>query len=184
MFSCCEMEYAASCEQSREPALGQNTLRCRRQIQQGVLCAAVDKIEERRKPEDFIGHRKPAAKPRMPRVRVSPLGPHKENCPLWVVLFVFSCCEIEDAVSCEQSRDRLPVSASPTGAIPNTLSPSPMAAKTTIWETSLLYRLSHKPFRNCGCNSGFFCRWMLFRYRWDSFATFLIRDVLYCSHRR
>ena len=28
--------------------------------------AAVDKIEEKRKPEDFIGHRKPAAKPKMP----------------------------------------------------------------------------------------------------------------------
>ena len=29
--------------------------------------------------EDFFGHRKPAAKPRMPRVRVSPLGPKMQE---------------------------------------------------------------------------------------------------------
>ena len=45
-------------------------LRCRWQMQQGHWCAAVDKIEEQRKPEDFIGHRKPESsstkKPRTP----------------------------------------------------------------------------------------------------------------------
>jgi len=36
--------------------------------------AAVDKIEEKRKPDDFIGHRKPAAQPKMLRLRVTPLS--------------------------------------------------------------------------------------------------------------
>ena len=66
---------AASCEQSKALALGQNALRCQWQIQQSVLCAAVDKIEEKRKPEDFIGHRKRAVKPKMPQVRILSSGP-------------------------------------------------------------------------------------------------------------
>ena len=41
------------------PALGQNTERCRRQSKRGVLWAAVDKIEDQRKPDDFIGYRNP-----------------------------------------------------------------------------------------------------------------------------
>jgi len=68
--------YAAACEQSKELALGQNTLRCRWQIKQGVLCAAVDKIKDQRKPPDFIGHRKPAAKPKMPQVQILSSGPN------------------------------------------------------------------------------------------------------------
>ncbi len=83
---------AASGEQSRVPALGKTALRCRWQMKQGGFSAAVDKIEDQRKPDDFIGHRKPAAKPRMPRVRVSPLGPQKKNRPLWSVFFISSLC--------------------------------------------------------------------------------------------
>jgi len=45
----------------RTPALWQNGLRCQWQIQQDVLRAAVEKIEAQRKPDDFFGHRKPAA---------------------------------------------------------------------------------------------------------------------------
>ena len=52
---------AASCEQSRAPALGQMLVRCRGQMQDKHLGAAVDKIEDQRKPEDFSGHRKLAA---------------------------------------------------------------------------------------------------------------------------
>jgi len=63
--------------------LGQNALRCQWQIKQSVLCAAVDKIEDQRKPDDFIGHRKPAAKPGMLQVRVLSLGPNTQN-PLFV----------------------------------------------------------------------------------------------------
>jgi len=37
--------------------------------------AAVEKIEDRRKPDDFFGHRNPAAKPRMPWVQVPQPGP-------------------------------------------------------------------------------------------------------------
>ena len=59
--------------------MGKNALRCQWQIKQGVLGAAVDKIEELRKPDDFIGHRKPAVKPRMLQVRVLSLGP-KSHC--------------------------------------------------------------------------------------------------------
>jgi len=36
-------------------------VRCRWQMKDKYFGAAVDKIEEQRKPEDFIGHRKPAA---------------------------------------------------------------------------------------------------------------------------
>ena len=61
-------EPAAACEQSKSLALGQNALRCRRQIKQSVLCAAVEKIKEQRKPDDFFGHRKPAAQPKMPPI--------------------------------------------------------------------------------------------------------------------
>ena len=43
----------------RALALGQITERCLWQIQRGDLCAAVDKIEDKRKPDDFIGYRKP-----------------------------------------------------------------------------------------------------------------------------
>ena len=71
----------ASCDQSRKPDLGQTRERCRRQIKRVRLCAAVGKIEEMRKPDDFSVYRKPAAEPRMPRVRVSPLGP-KVQIPL------------------------------------------------------------------------------------------------------
>jgi len=53
-----------SCEQSRAPALGQNTRHCRWQMKPGVLCAAVNKIEDHRNPDDFIGRRKP--EPAMP----------------------------------------------------------------------------------------------------------------------
>jgi len=35
--------------------LGKNGLRCRWQMQQGVFGAAVDKIEDKREPEGFIG---------------------------------------------------------------------------------------------------------------------------------
>ncbi len=59
--------------------MGKTALHCQWQMKLGGFGAAVDKIEEMRKPEDFIGHRKPAAKPRMPRVRVSPLGPNKQK---------------------------------------------------------------------------------------------------------
>ena len=104
MFSDYGLTYAASCEQSKVLALGQNALRCRWQMQQSVLRAAVDKIEEQRKPEDFIGHRKPAAKPKMPQVRILSSGPRKENCPLWAVLFVFSDYGLTYAASCEQSK--------------------------------------------------------------------------------
>ena len=34
--------------------------RCLRQIQRGFYAAAVEKIEDQRKPEDFFGHRKGA----------------------------------------------------------------------------------------------------------------------------
>jgi len=37
-----------SCEQSKVLALGQTALRCRWQIKQSGLCAAVDKIKEKR----------------------------------------------------------------------------------------------------------------------------------------
>jgi len=57
------------------PALGKMLVRCRWQIKDKHFGAAVDKIKDQREPADFIGHRKPAEKPRMPRVRVSPLGP-------------------------------------------------------------------------------------------------------------
>ena len=40
----------------------------------------------------------------MPQVRILSSGPHKENCPLWAVLFVFSCYGVEYAASCEQSK--------------------------------------------------------------------------------
>ena len=36
---------------------GERAERCRWQIQRGERVAAVDKIEDQRKPEDFIGHR-------------------------------------------------------------------------------------------------------------------------------
>jgi len=36
-------------------------VRCRWQMKDKHFGAAVDKIEEKRKPDDFIGHRKPAA---------------------------------------------------------------------------------------------------------------------------
>ena len=62
------LHLAAACEQSNSLALGQNALRCRWQIKQSVLCAAVEKIKEQRKPEDFFGHRKPAAQPKMPLI--------------------------------------------------------------------------------------------------------------------
>ena len=42
-------------------ALGKILVRCRWQMKDKYFGAAVDKIEEKRKPEDFIGHRKPAA---------------------------------------------------------------------------------------------------------------------------
>ena len=38
-------------------ATGERSERCRGQIQRGERVAAVDKIEDQRKPEDFIGHR-------------------------------------------------------------------------------------------------------------------------------
>ena len=56
-----KLRFSASCEQSKEHALGQIAERRLWRMQQGDLCAAVEKIEDQRKPEDFIGHRKPAA---------------------------------------------------------------------------------------------------------------------------
>jgi len=41
------------------PALGQNAERCQWQIKRGVLWAAVEKIEDQRKPDDFFGYRNP-----------------------------------------------------------------------------------------------------------------------------
>ena len=69
------MVYNTTCAQfspdvaqfGRALALGQIIERRLWRIQRDDLCAAVDKIEDQRKPEDFIGHRKPAVKPRMPR---------------------------------------------------------------------------------------------------------------------
>ena len=87
------VQCAAACEQSKVLALGQNALRCRWQIQQSVLCAAVDKIKEKREPADFIGHRKPAAKPKMPQVRILSSGPRQGNgivsVPLAYFLYLF-----------------------------------------------------------------------------------------------
>ena len=68
MFFSCRCVSAAACEQSKELALGKTGLRCRWQIKQDGFGAAVDKIEEMHKPEDFVGHRKPAAKPKMPLI--------------------------------------------------------------------------------------------------------------------
>ena len=68
---------AAACEQSKVLALGKMLVRCRWQMKDKRFGAAVDKIEEKRKPEDFIGHRKPAAKPKMPQVRILSSGPSK-----------------------------------------------------------------------------------------------------------
>jgi len=48
--------------------LGKNDLRCQWQMQQGVFGAAVDKIEDWRKPEDFIGYRKPGDQSSKPKV--------------------------------------------------------------------------------------------------------------------
>ena len=79
VFFYCRVGSAAACEQSKALALGKILVRCRWQMKDKDFGAAVDKIEEKRKPEDFIGHRKPAAKPKMPRVRVSPLGPNKQK---------------------------------------------------------------------------------------------------------
>ena len=59
---------AADCEQSKALALGKMLVRCRWQMKDKYFGAAVEKIEDQRKPEDFIGHRKPAAKPKMPQV--------------------------------------------------------------------------------------------------------------------
>ena len=59
----------------RPKPLGNNALRCQWQMKQSVVGAAVEKNEGKRKPDDFFGHRKTAAKLRMPGVRVSPLGP-------------------------------------------------------------------------------------------------------------
>jgi len=57
--------------------LGKTGLRCQWQIKQGGFGAAVEKIEEQRKPDDFFGYRKPAAKPKMPQVRILSSGPNK-----------------------------------------------------------------------------------------------------------
>jgi hypothetical protein len=72
-----DIEYAAACEQSKELALGKMLVRCRWQKKDKHFGAAVDKIEEKRKPEDFIGHRKPATKPKMPQVRILSSGPYR-----------------------------------------------------------------------------------------------------------
>jgi len=66
--------------------LGKTGLRCQWQIKQGGFGAAVEKIEEQRKPDDFFGYRKPAAKPKMPQVRILSSGPKKQNPLLWVLL--------------------------------------------------------------------------------------------------
>ena len=74
-----DIEYAAACEQSKELALGKMLVRCRWQKKDKHFGAAVDKIEEKRKPEDFIGHRKPATKPKMPQVRILSSGPKMQE---------------------------------------------------------------------------------------------------------
>ena len=74
--------------------MGKMLVRCRWQMKDKHFGAVVDKIEEQRKPEDFIGHHKPAAKPKMPQVRILSSGPHKENCHqavLFVFLYVWVC---------------------------------------------------------------------------------------------
>ena len=45
-------------EQIAFPLGGIKFERCLRQIQRGFYAAAVEKIEDQRKPEDFFGHRK------------------------------------------------------------------------------------------------------------------------------
>ena len=42
---------------AQAPPLGERTERCRWQKKRGERVAAVEKIEEKRKPEDFFGHR-------------------------------------------------------------------------------------------------------------------------------
>ena len=79
MFIAANLKPAIVCEQSRFPALGKTALRCRWQIKQSGFGAAVDKIKEKRKPADFIGHRKPAARPKMPQVRILSSGPKARN---------------------------------------------------------------------------------------------------------
>ena len=56
----CRVRSAASCEQSKALALGKMLVRCRWQMKDKHFGAAVDKIKEKRKPDDFIGHRKQA----------------------------------------------------------------------------------------------------------------------------
>ncbi|MBO5318074.1 MAG: hypothetical protein J6A74_06495 [Oscillospiraceae bacterium] len=76
--------------------MGQTALRCRWQMQQGGLCAAVKKIEVQCKPDDFFGHRKPAVMPRM--TRVSPLGPKIGNSRQRIADFTFSLFTIHSSL--------------------------------------------------------------------------------------
>ena len=47
-------------ETDERSSLGKRGARCRWQMQRPERSAAVDKIEDQRKPDDFTGHRKPA----------------------------------------------------------------------------------------------------------------------------
>ena len=51
--------YTTGYETGERSSLGKRGERCRRQMQRPERSAAVEKIEEKRKPEDFFGHRKP-----------------------------------------------------------------------------------------------------------------------------
>ena len=53
----CRQYFSGCSAVGSAPALGQNAERCQWQRKRGVLWAAVDKIEDQRKPDDFIGYR-------------------------------------------------------------------------------------------------------------------------------